>query len=145
MTERNGAEIVAFDVEKFWRRRPSLAAPGASKLGGRGLIALAAIEAGTLIEMACTVEIPEEQTKPLDAMRPLGDFYFAHPENPKAGLMAYGVMSFCNHADDANADMRWLKHRTLGWLGQLVAVRAIAEGEEITYRYKCPLWFEETA
>lgn len=127
--------------DKFWRARPSLAAPGVSRLGGRGLFALAAIEAGTTIEKACTVEILEEQAKPLDTVQPLGDFYFAHPENPKAGLMAYGIMSFCNHADDANAHVRWEHHGRLGWIAQLVAIKPILEGEEITYRYKCPLWF----
>jgi SET domain-containing protein len=89
------------------------------------------------------VEILEEQAKPLDAVRPIGDFYFAHPENPKAGLMAYGLMSFCNHAQDANADMRWSRHEKLGWIAELVAVKSIREGDEITYRYKCPLWFSD--
>lgn len=135
----------AADIETFWRNRPSLAAPGISPLGGRGLIALKDIEPGTLIDMACTVEILEAQAKPFDKMQPLGDFYFAHPANPKAGLMAYGLMSFCNHSDHASADMCWVCHPSLGWLAQLVAVSPIAAGEEITYRYKCPLWFAESA
>ncbi len=129
--------------DPFWRARASLAAPGVSRLGGRGLFALAAVAEGTVIEKACTVEILEEQARPLDAVQPIGDFYFAHPENPKAGLMAYGLMSFCNHADDANADMRWSRHDRLGWIAELVAVKPIREGEEITYRYKCPLWFSD--
>jgi SET domain-containing protein len=128
------------DVE-YWRRRPSLAAPALSKRGGRGLFALGPIAAGTIIERACTVEIPQAQTRPLDAMRPLGDYYFAHPENFRAGLMAFGLMSFCNHADPANADMLWSRDEALGWIADLVAAKPIAANEEITYRYRCPLWF----
>lgn len=132
----------------FWRHRPNLAAPGKSRFGGRGLFALRAIAAGSIIDMACTVEISEGQCLQLDEIHPIGDFYFAHPENPKAGLMAYGMMSFCNHAESANADIRWARHDSLGWMALLVALNSISEGEEITYRYKCPLWFspaEQTA
>lgn len=134
-------EVKAAGDADFWRRRPSLAAPALSKRGGRGLFALVHIPAGTLIERACTVEIPEQQTLPLDAMRPIGDYYFAHPENARAGLMAFGLMSFCNHADPASADIRWSRDEALGWVADLVALKPIAAGEEVTYRYRCPLWF----
>ncbi len=131
--------------EEFWRARPSLAAPGLSRHGGRGLVALAAIGKGALIERACTVEIHEVQAKPLDDMRPLGDYYFAHPENVKAGLMAFGLMVLCNHAEDANADILWWKSPALGWFADLVARRDISAGDEITFRYRCPLWFSASA
>ena len=141
-----GAEFVLQDAlnatsDDFWRRRPSLAAPGVSRHGGRGLFALALIAAGVVIDRACTVEIGADQSKPLDQMRPIGDYYFAHPEDSRAGLMAFGLMSFCNHAEAANADLRFTKSPALGWVADLVALRPIAAGEEITYRYKCPLWF----
>ena len=125
----------------YWRRRPSLAAPRLSHRGGRGLFALVPIASGSVIDRACTVEIAEAQSRPLDAMRPIGDYYFAHPENPRAGLMAFGLMSFCNHADLASADLRWTKDDALGWIADLVALKPIAASEEITYRYRCPLWF----
>ncbi len=131
--------------DQYWRERPGLARPGVSRLGGRGLIALSAIQSGALIDRACTVEIDESQALPLDQMRPLGDYYFAHPDNPKAGLMAYGLMVLCNHADNANADILWWKSPELGWIADLVATRDIADGEEITYRYRCPLWFSPDA
>lgn len=129
------------DHSDFWRHRPNLAAPGKSRFGGRGLFAQREIATGALIDMACTVQISQEQCLQLDEMHPIGDFYFAHPENPKAGLMAYGMMSFCNHADIANADIRWRQHDSLGWMAILVALHPISQGEEITYHYKCPLWF----
>lgn len=133
------------DSDLYWRARPNLAAPGVSRRGGRGLIALGPIEPGAIIDRACTVEIDESQSLPLDQMRPLGDYYFAHPENPRAGLMAFGLMVLCNHADPANADIVWWKSQTLGWMADLVARLDIAPGEEITYRYRCPLWFEPAA
>ncbi len=129
------------ESDRCWRHRPGLAAPGASQRGGRGLFAIASIPKGALIDRACTVEIRPDQAKQLDAIRPLGDFYFAHPDDPKAGLMAFGLMSLCNHAEDANTDVQWAKVDKLGWLADLVALQPIQAGDEITYRYKCPLWF----
>lgn len=125
----------------YWAERPSLARPGHSPRGGRGLYALVPIAPGTLIDRACSIEIGPDQTVPLDAMRPLGDFYFEHPLDKRAGLMALGLMSLCNHADDPNADVRWHHEPDVGWIASLVALRPIASGAEITYRYKCALWF----
>lgn len=129
------------EPDTYWAARPSLARPGYSRLGGRGLFALVPIAAGTLIDRACSIEIDAEQTVPLDAMQPLGDFYFEHPADKRAGLMALGLMSLCNHADDPNADIRWQWQPDIGWIASLVSLRPIAAGEEITYRYKCALWF----
>lgn len=139
----HGAKMDAVIIEEFWKNRPSLAVPGRSLLGGRGLFALSLLDEGALIDTATTVEIAQEQCKLLDRLRPLGDYYFAHPDNPEAGLMAFGLMSLCNHADDANGDIGWLFDEKIGWLAQLVAKRRIRPGEEITYCYKCPLWFEK--
>ncbi len=129
------------DTSDFWRRRPSLAAPRASALGGRGLFAIAPIAERELIDRAVCVDIGASQSEDLDRMRPIGDFYFAHPQVPKAGLMAFGLMSICNHADIANADVTFFQSEDLGWIADLTARRAINSGEEITYSYKCPLWF----
>lgn len=134
-------EVQVAPSDDFWSHRPSLVAPMRSPLGGRGLAAIAAIPAGALIEKACTVEISAEQAKPLDAMQPLGDFYFENPADRQAGLMAFGLMSLCNHHDNPNADIRWHLDPDLGWIASLTALRAIMPGEEVTYRYKCPLWF----
>jgi hypothetical protein len=99
------------------------------------------IPAGALIERACTVEIGEDQAPVLDRIRPIGDFYFAHPLNKKAGLMAFGLMSLLNHAESPNADVQFVHDPVAGWLCDLIAAAPIAAGEEITYRYKCALWF----
>lgn len=127
----------------FWRNRPSLAEPAAASGRGRGLFAVRAIGAGDLIERACTVEIAPDQAARLDGMQPLGDFYFQHPEDKDAGLMVLGLMSLCNHNDDPNADIQFDLESDIGWVASLVAKRSIGAGEEITYKYKCPLWFDE--
>lgn len=134
-------DCITTSTVDYWSARPCLAAPGVSRKGGRGLFAVAPIADGDLIDRACAVEIHSDQTRDLDMMQPLGDYYFANPKNDNAGLMAFGLMSLCNHADDPNADIQWRKDQKLGWIADLVALRTINAGEEITYRYKCSLWF----
>lgn len=131
------------ELERYWSERPSKAVPRVSPGRGRGLFALVPIRRGELIDRGCTVLISVEQCPVLDRLQPLGDLYFAHPENPKAGLMVLGLAGLCNHADTPNADVRWVDGGNLGWLADVIAIADIAAGEEITYRYKCPLWFEE--
>lgn len=148
MTTRPTIRVVppAESAAGYWTLRPSLAAPGVSSGRGRGLFALGAIPAGTLIDRACTIPIAAEQCPILDRLQPLGDFYFAHPEDPTAGLLALGLMSLCNHADAPNADVLFVDGGgALGWFADLVAVADIEAGAEITYRYRCALWFSEAA
>jgi hypothetical protein len=133
----------AISQQDYWADRPSLAAPGPSRKGGRGLFAIAFIARGVLIDRACTVEIHADQTAGLDMIQPVGDFYFAHPCIEMAGLMAFGLMNLCNHSDNPNADIQWFKTDKLGWMADLVALSDINASEEITYFYKCPLWFFE--
>jgi len=131
------------DPEAYWSDRPGKAIPRVSPGRGRGLFALRPIRAEELIDRAFTVPISIEQCPQLDRLRPLGDLYFADPEDARAGLMVFGLASLCNHADKPNADVRFRGGGGLGWLADLVAICDIAAGEEITYRYKCPLWFDE--
>jgi SET domain-containing protein len=112
---------------------------------GRGLFAVAPIAAGEVLDRACTVPISAEQCLALDRMLPLGDFYFAHPEDARRGLMVLGLASLCNHADQPNADVTYRHDDGLGWIAELVALSDIAAGAEITYRYRCQLWFPARA
>jgi SET domain-containing protein len=125
-----------------WGVRTIKVVPGVSPGRGRGLFAVAPIGQGEIIDRACTVEICETQTKPLDEMQPLGDFYFEHPCSKEAGLMVLGVASLCNHSDQPNAHIRFADDRNGGWIAVLYALADIAAGSEVTYRYRCPLWFE---
>jgi SET domain-containing protein len=124
-----------------WSVRRAKAVPRISPGRGRGLFAAERIRAGEIIDQACTVYIDAEQALALDKMLPLGDFYFQHPLSKDEGLMVLGLPSLCNHADDPNADVRFEEGGDLGWIAILHALQDIAEGEEITYRYRCPIWF----
>lgn len=137
--ERTGCRATVLD----WGVRTLKAVPGVSPGRGRGLFAAAAIAKGEVIDRACTVEIGETQSKALDAMLPLGDFYFEHPNSKEAGLMVLGPASLCNHADQPNAHVRFEESPGCGWIAVLYALDDIPAGAEVTYRYRCQLWFDE--
>ncbi|MBU1213387.1 MAG: SET domain-containing protein-lysine N-methyltransferase [Alphaproteobacteria bacterium] len=126
-----------------WGVRSQKAVPGSSPGRGRGLFAAARIARGEIVERACTVFISAEQAKALDAMQPLGDFYFEHPRAKEEGLMVLGMASLCNHADQPNAHVRFIDGGPCGWIAELYALDDIPAGAEITYKYRCALWFQE--
>jgi SET domain-containing protein len=115
--------------------------PGVSPGRGRGLFAAAGIAEGEILERACTIHVSEKQTDALEDILPLGDYYFRHPQSDDAGLIILGMASLCNHADQPNAHIRFEDEGEVGWVAVLHALRNIECGEEITYRYRCPLWF----
>lgn len=125
-----------------WAPRRLKAAPGFAPGKGRGLFAMEPIGSGEVIDFAFTVPLTAEQCLTLDALLPLGDHYFAHPEDPARGLMVMGLASLCNHAPVPNSEVRWRKDAALGWIAVLVALAEIGAGEEITRRYACEPWFE---
>ena len=124
-----------------WGVRPVKAEPRAVAGKGRGLFAAAAIARGEVIDRACTVPVEGEQCLVLERM-PLGEYYFAHPDDPESGLIVLGLPSLCNYADAPTAHVEWRRDAALGWVAELVALEDIAAGEEITYRYRCGPWFE---
>lgn len=128
--------------ELLWRRHHLKVAPGVAVGKGRGLFAVEAIGAGEIIDRAVTAPIERDQCLVLDTLRPVGDFYFAHPDDEKRGLMVFGLASLLNHADDPNADVRFRAVAGFGHVAELLALENIHKGAEITYRYKCPLWFD---
>jgi SET domain-containing protein len=134
------AEPSSSSVPTWEPVRPKIA-PDMSPGRGRGLFAREAIAQGEVIERACSVYIDAVQAVALDKMLPLGDFYFQHPLSKEEGLMVLGLASLCNHSGDPSADVRFEDGGPIGWIAVLYALRDIGAGEEITYRYKCPLWF----
>jgi len=104
---------------------------------GRGVYAREPIPAGALIETAPVVIAPPEQCALLDRTI-LHDYYFAWDDDGRAGAVALGLVSLCNHANRPNARVR--RNQSAQML-DLVAVVPIAAGEEITIDYNCPLWF----
>ncbi len=127
-------ESAAFD-------RPGIA-PGVSPGRGRGVFATAPHAAGTVLERSCTVPLTSEQCDALEGILPLGNYYFRHPENAEEGLLLLGLVSLANHSEEPNAMVRYTHAGGVGWVAELVALRPIAAGEEITHRYRCGPWFE---
>lgn len=108
---------------------------------GRALVALATIDEGEVIDLAPTIALGAKDCA-LVEQTPIGDYYFAHPDDPEGGVVVLGLASLCNHADAPNADIRWRRDAAAGLLVELFALRPVAVGEEITRRYACAPWFQ---
>jgi len=108
---------------------------------GRGIFAREPLAAGTLIEAAPVIIVPTEQCALLDRTI-LHDYYFhwdGDPEGEGRGAVALGLVALCNHSRRPNARVRRNPAReTL----DLMALAPIAEGDEVTIDYNCPLWFQ---
>lgn len=107
---------------------------------GRGVVAAAAIDAGETIDIAPTIPLQAADCD-LVERTPVGDYYFAHPDDPEGGLVVLGLASLCNHSDVPNADIRWRRDPAAGLVAELFALRPIDAGEEIARRYACAPWF----
>ena len=116
-------------------------APGVSPGRGRGIFATTAIAEGEMIERSCAIPLASDQCDRLEAILPLGDYYFRHPENAEEGLLLLGLVSLANHSDNPNARVAFHHSADIGWVAELSAARPIAAGEELTHRYRCPPWF----
>ncbi len=107
---------------------------------GRCVYAAAPIAAGTLIEAAPVILVPEAERALLDRTI-LHDYYFdwgGEPACEGCGAVALGLVALCNHSRRPRARVR--RNHAQGTL-DLVALVAIAVGEEVTIDYNCPLWF----
>ena len=111
---------------------------------GRGIRAIAPIDAGTVIEAAPTILLSSRDCVLIERT-PVGDYYFAHPDNDEDGLVILGLASLANHADQPNAELRWRRVDQIGWIAELVALQTIDRNEEITRRYSCAPWFRVVA
>ena len=111
---------------------------------GRGVFALAAIPAGTLIESADVIPIPRAEMDAIEACI-LADYYFRWGDDGRDGAIALGYGSLYNHSYTPNA--RYVKHfdrRSIDF----IALKDIAAGEEIRTNYngvpddRKKVWFE---
>lgn len=111
---------------------------------GRGVFALAAIPAGTLIESADVIPIPQAEMRAIEDCL-LVDYYFRWGQDGRDGAIALGLGSLYNHSYTPNA--RYVKHfdrRSIDF----IALQDIAAGEEIRTNYngepdsKKIVWFE---
>lgn len=105
---------------------------------GRGVFAAVQIRAGDLLEAAPSVEIADD----IVPGSGLDDYPFSHPTDPERALIAFGLVSLMNHADEPNTAETKRHVEGLGWIVETRAARDIAPGEEVTRRYACELWFQ---
>ena len=134
-------EVTPFKIPMGSSRLLKITA-GPAGARGRGIFATAPIQAGEVIDSACTVELSEVDCDAI-AASVLDNYYFAHPTDENGGLLVVSLISLANHDPDANAQRRWDRDPELGWIITLIAVRDIAAGEEVTHRYACGPWFAE--
>jgi len=105
---------------------------------GRGLLAERSIPAGSCLERAPAVRLSAADRAQFDRSAFFA-YYFADPETFEAGgghpaLVAFGLLTFCNHAENPNAIVRW-EEDDIGLWGRLEALRDIEAGEEVTLFY----------
>ena len=111
---------------------------------GRGVFARAPIAAGALIEAAPVVIVPAAQCALLDKTI-LHDYYFdwdGDRDGARSGAVPLGLVALCNHSRRPRARVR--RNLTQATL-DLIALVALAPGDEITIDYNCPLWFNAEA
>ena len=103
--------------------------------------AAASFAAGDLLLSCPTVELSPADCAAIDATS-LRKHYFTHPEVAGGGLLALGLLTLANHHPDPCADWDYRRDPDAGWLVDLVALRPIAAGEEVTIDYNTELWFD---
>jgi hypothetical protein len=114
---------------------------------GRGVVADRRIERGELVERSPVLIIPHEQRAAIDPTN-VGNYIFLwergtvgedlYKQEGRAAI-ALGYTSLVNHSGEPNcAFVRRFEALVL----DLVALRAIELGEELTFDYGMTLWFE---
>jgi SET domain-containing protein len=111
------------------------------KRKGRGLVATEQIPAGVRI-VTCPVIVYDDEDAGRISKTRLGDYNFRFGERQNRACIVLGAISLCNHADEPNAEIVCNETELTV---TLVALRPIAEGEEICIRYRRPLWFTPAA
>lgn len=105
---------------------------------GRGVIAGRFFAQGTTIEQAPAIEFPAAERATIDGTA-LFSHYFVNPAQYSKGenidgYIALGLSSLCNHAEKPGARVTW-RRDSLGLWADLVALRDLAAGQEVTVYY----------
>ena len=116
-----------------------------SALGGRGVFTSEPIREGSILEVCPVVVLPPEELPIIHGTK-LHDYYFLWGWEDNQCAIALGYGSLYNHAYHHNAQyLIDIDNETI----DIVALRDIEEGEEITVSYNgdpedlTPVWFDE--
>lgn len=117
---------------------------------GRGILAGEDIAAGELIERAPVMVIPHEDRARLDPSIIFTYIFMWEPGTTEEDLykhqgragIALGHTSLLNHSYTPNAD--FIRHFDQKYI-DVVALKDIRVGEEITIDYQMTLWFDPSA
>lgn len=106
---------------------------------GRGLITTKIIPEKTIIENAPAIAFPHEN---LEMVREtaIWQYCFVQPteyntkKNCARGYLVFGLSSLTNHSEHPNTKIEWYEDDS-GFWAELVALRDIQPGEEVTMYY----------
>jgi uncharacterized protein len=130
----NMSKIVRVDLPfQTSLRFDSLCAKGITLISDQGL------SSGSIIVRTTAFEIAPSERLMIRNLE-LHKFVFVKPDDyakdaaNAAGFLAFGAMSFCNHANQPNAEIQWDQDINTTIIS-LVALNDIQSGDEITMRY----------
>jgi SET domain-containing protein len=140
MSETSAAAVAVDGTERLPLRVAELGSRG------RGVVAAAPIGAGALIERAPVILVPEAERAAVDATN-VGNYIFLWEHGTTGedlwsgqgrAAIALGFVSLINHSERPNC--RFIRHIEALAL-DLLALRDIEAGEELTFDYGMRLWF----
>jgi hypothetical protein len=112
---------------------------------GKGVFTNEAIEAGTLIEIAPVLVLPEKDKEAIDGSH-LYNYYFLWGDEQQHYAIALGYGSIYNHCYEPNCKYEtYYEDETI----HFISIRDIAAGEELYINYnwdvddKTPVWFDK--
>ena len=103
---------------------------------GRGVFAARDISAGTVVSVAHAIPFP---TDALEGT-PLEHHSFDY-EQDNQDCIVLGVQQLMNHADAPNCRCEWEVVDGGQRMHKVYTVRDVKAGEELTFDYEVPLWF----
>ncbi len=109
---------------------------------GRCVIAAVACKAGTEVERSPVIIVPATDMLSRDDGLTVFEQYLLYwSEEPGRELvMGGGLLMFYNHSDDPNIEFETgPEPETMS----VITLRDVEAGEELTYDYGVPLWFEK--
>ena len=109
---------------------------------GRGVVARVDCRAGTEVERAPVIVVPEDDLLDIDHRDTVHDHYLLYwSDEPGRELaMGCGLLMIYNHSGAPNVEFTdGPEPETMS----VMALRDIAAGEELTYDYGVALWFDE--